>query len=112
MPAILANLRQTLPADDAIQAVQFETPLVRDMIAAGHIGRKGGGGFYRQALREGAKIREAIDLASGAYRPAVKPDLLIVDSIQTVYLPQMESTAGSVGQVLDLLARLPEEAGS
>lgn len=75
MPAILANLRQTLPADDAIQAVQFETPLVREMIAAGHIGRKGGGGFYRQAVREGAKIREAIDLVNGGYRPAVKPDL-------------------------------------
>jgi len=43
---------------------------------------------------------------------AVKPNLLIVDSIQTVYLPEVDSTAGSVTQVRDCSARLREAAKS
>lgn len=41
---------------------------------------------------------------------AVKPDLLIVDSIQTVYLPEMNSTAGSVSQVRECANQLRELA--
>ena len=41
---------------------------------------------------------------------SVKPDLLIVDSIQTVYLPDMTSTAGSVSQVRECANRLREVA--
>ncbi len=41
---------------------------------------------------------------------ALKPDLLIVDSIQTVYLPDMNSTAGSVSQVRECANRLRELA--
>jgi DNA repair protein RadA/Sms len=40
----------------------------------------------------------------------VKPDLLIVDSIQTVYLPEMNSAAGSVSQVRESANRLRELA--
>lgn len=43
---------------------------------------------------------------------AVQPDLLIVDSIQTVYLPELSSTAGSVSQVRECSARLRELAKS
>ncbi|MFA5874900.1 MAG: AAA family ATPase, partial [Anaerolineales bacterium] len=43
---------------------------------------------------------------------AVKPDLLIVDSIQTVYIPDMESAAGSVSQVRESANRLRELAKS
>jgi DNA repair protein RadA/Sms len=42
----------------------------------------------------------------------LKPDLLIVDSIQTVYLPEMESAAGSVSQVRESANRLRELAKS
>lgn len=42
----------------------------------------------------------------------VKPDLLVVDSIQTVYLPEMNSTAGSVSQVRECANRLRELAKS
>ncbi len=42
----------------------------------------------------------------------VKPDLLIVDSIQTVYLPELESAAGSVSQVRECANRLREMAKS
>ena len=40
----------------------------------------------------------------------VKPQILIVDSIQTVYLPDMDSSAGSVSQVRESSSRLRELA--
>lgn len=40
------------------------------------------------------------------------PGLLIVDSIQTVYLPELDTTAGSVTQVRECSARLRELAKS
>lgn len=43
---------------------------------------------------------------------AVRPNLLIVDSIQTTTLPELESTAGSVSQVRESAARLREVAKS
>lgn len=43
---------------------------------------------------------------------ALQPELLVVDSIQTVYLPELESTAGSVSQVRESASRLREMAKS
>lgn len=43
---------------------------------------------------------------------ALQPDLLIVDSIQTVYMQNMESSAGSISQVRECAARLREMAKS
>jgi DNA repair protein RadA/Sms len=40
----------------------------------------------------------------------VKPDLLIVDSIQTVYLSELDSSAGSVSQVRESASQLRELA--
>jgi DNA repair protein RadA/Sms len=40
----------------------------------------------------------------------VKPELLIVDSIQTVYISELESAAGSVSQVRESASRLRELA--
>ena len=40
----------------------------------------------------------------------VKPSLLIVDSVQTTYLPELESSAGSVSQVRETSSRLRELA--
>lgn len=42
----------------------------------------------------------------------INPALLIVDSIQTVYLPEMDSSAGSVSQVRECSSRLRELAKS
>ncbi|RME90111.1 MAG: DNA repair protein RadA [Anaerolineae bacterium] len=42
----------------------------------------------------------------------VAPSLLIVDSIQTMYLPELESSAGSVSQVRETASRLRELAKS
>lgn len=41
---------------------------------------------------------------------SVKPHLLVVDSIQTVYRPEMESSAGSISQVRESASRLRELA--
>lgn len=43
---------------------------------------------------------------------AVKPELLIIDSIQTVYQPQINSSAGSVTQLRECSSRLRELAKS
>ena len=43
---------------------------------------------------------------------AVKPQLLIIDSIQTVYQPQINSSAGSVTQLRECSSRLRELAKS
>ena len=40
----------------------------------------------------------------------IKPDLLIVDSIQTTYLPQLETSAGSITQVRESSSLLREYA--
>jgi len=40
----------------------------------------------------------------------IKPDLLVIDSIQTVYMPELESAAGSVSQVRESASRLRELA--
>ena len=37
---------------------------------------------------------------------SVSPDLLIVDSVQTMYCPGVESTAGSVSQIKEVAATL------
>jgi len=43
---------------------------------------------------------------------AVKPAMLILDSVQTTYIPELESTAGSVTQVRETASRLREIAKS
>jgi DNA repair protein RadA/Sms len=40
----------------------------------------------------------------------VKPQLIVIDSIQTTYMPQLESSAGSVSQVRETASRLRELA--
>jgi DNA repair protein RadA/Sms len=45
-----------------------------------------------------------------AHTHALNPDLLVVDSIQTVYLPEVESSAGSVSQVRESSSRLRDLA--
>lgn len=75
IPHTTASLRAALPPDDAFHDSYREMPLVSRLIAAGFTGRKGKGGFYRLNRTGGQKTKEAIDLASGAYRPARKADL-------------------------------------
>jgi 3-hydroxyacyl-CoA dehydrogenase len=75
MPHINASLARALPSADAFHAANRPLPLIEKMIAGGYTGRKGKGGFYRLNRAGGAKVKEAIDLASGAYRPEQRRDL-------------------------------------
>ncbi|MBV9654270.1 MAG: 3-hydroxyacyl-CoA dehydrogenase, partial [Acetobacteraceae bacterium] len=76
MPHINASMSRTLPTSDAFHGVARDVPLVNAMIADGRTGRKGKGGFYRMARGAGgAKMKEALDLGTGAYRPSVKADV-------------------------------------
>jgi DNA repair protein RadA/Sms len=45
-----------------------------------------------------------------AHVQAINPRLLVIDSIQTVYRPEMESSAGSISQVRESASRLRELA--
>jgi 3-hydroxyacyl-CoA dehydrogenase len=75
MPHINASLAKSLPPGDAFHAANRDLPLINKMIADGYTGRKGKGGFYRLNRAGGGKLKEAVDLVSGAYRPEQKRDL-------------------------------------
>ncbi|MGA2638883.1 3-hydroxyacyl-CoA dehydrogenase/enoyl-CoA hydratase family protein [Methylocella sp.] len=78
MPHINASLAAGLPKDDPFHAVNTPVPLVEKLIADGYTGRKGKGGFYR-INRDKGKLKEAIDLATGAFRPARKPQIEAIE---------------------------------
>ncbi len=94
MPHLKASLTATLAADDPYQGIAVDHPLIMKMIADGYTGRKGKGGFYR-INREKGKAREAIDLATGAYRPASKP--IAIPAPAQKDLRALISTPGKVG---------------
>ncbi|MFG1479577.1 3-hydroxyacyl-CoA dehydrogenase NAD-binding domain-containing protein [Xanthobacter sp. V4C-4] len=72
MPHVQGSLKRALPAADPFHATLREEPLIARMIETGFTGRKGKGGFYRLNRENGQKLKEAMDLATGAYRPQVK----------------------------------------
>ncbi|MEL6267164.1 MAG: 3-hydroxyacyl-CoA dehydrogenase NAD-binding domain-containing protein, partial [Pseudomonadota bacterium] len=76
-PLVAKSLSGALEAEDAFQAQLRPQPLMKRMIETGYTGRKGKGGFYRINRAKG-KLKEAIDLESGAYRPSVKPDISVL----------------------------------
>ena len=65
---VVSSLAMALPPDDAFHAVAGGIVVTRDLVASGHTGNKGLGGFYRG----GAEAREAVDLDTGEFRPAVR----------------------------------------
>jgi 3-hydroxyacyl-CoA dehydrogenase len=78
MPHIEASMGALLPPDDLFHVTRKDVPLTRKMIAEGYTGRKGKGGFYRLNRANGGKVKEAISLATGVYRPQIKADLEIL----------------------------------
>jgi 3-hydroxyacyl-CoA dehydrogenase len=75
MPEIATSLQRTLPPDDPYLRIARDRPLIQKMIAEGYTGRKGKGGFYRMTRTEKGRVKEGIDLATGAYRPSAEPQL-------------------------------------
>ena len=75
MVDVAASLQSALPAGDAFQEVAGGVPLIARLIDEGYSGNKGKGGFYREQEKNGRRLRQAVDLDSGAYRPALRPTL-------------------------------------
>jgi len=75
MPRVDASLAKALPPGDAYHGLRRPWPLLERLIAEGYTGRKGKGGFYRLNTEGGRRVKEAIDLANGAYAPARKAAL-------------------------------------
>lgn len=67
MPLIAKEMLSTLPENDAFRKLYQEPELIKKMIADGYTGRKGKGGFYRINKDGDKKIKEVIDLKTGAY---------------------------------------------
>ncbi|HXO42667.1 MAG TPA: 3-hydroxyacyl-CoA dehydrogenase family protein, partial [Thermoanaerobaculia bacterium] len=77
-PHVARSLLASLPPDDAYCTEHRESALIDKMIAAGLTGRKGKGGFYRLDNAGGKRVKQAIDLATGEYRPVLEPRLASV----------------------------------
>lgn len=83
MPHIMVSMDNLLAADDGMREY-FDVPdLVKKMIADGYTGRKGKGGFYRLQARDGKRVKQAIDLASGEYRDAGKANLASIEAARS-----------------------------
>lgn len=67
MPHLMESLKRTLPAEDAFHAKAIIPPVISKMIQEGYTGRKGKGGFYRLNRSGSEKIKESINLQTGAY---------------------------------------------
>ena len=115
MPHINASLAKSLPPSDAFHAANRDLPLIKKMIADGNTGRKGKGGFYRLNRAGGGKIKEAIDLGTGVYRPErkVEPPKVALNDLRA--LLSSPTKAGQyawrvLGQTLSYAATLVPEA--
>jgi 3-hydroxyacyl-CoA dehydrogenase len=75
IPKVDASLAAALPEGDAYHGIRRDWDLLDRLIAEGHTGRKGKGGFYRLDKSDGKRVKEALNLESGDYAAAAKPIL-------------------------------------
>ncbi len=80
VPKTEASMAAALPESDPYRAEAREWPLLAKMIAEGCTGRKGRGGFYRLDTSGGKRVKQAVDLGTGAYAKAAKPVLESLDA--------------------------------
>ncbi len=83
MPKVDQSRATTLATGDAYHGIRRDWPLLVRMIADGYTGRKGKGGFYRLNKADGKRVKEAINLETGAYAPAAKPTLGSLDAAKS-----------------------------
>jgi DNA repair protein RadA/Sms len=88
-------------AKERVVYVTGEETAAQIKIRADRLGLKCGGLFVLSETALDAVLEHA---------EQAKPGLLVVDSIQTVYIPEVESAAGSVTQVRDCTMRLMQWA--
>jgi 3-hydroxyacyl-CoA dehydrogenase len=67
MPHVDKSMASLLAPDDAYMKLRRPWPLLEKMIADGYTGRKGKGGFYRLNTEGGGKVKESVNLKTGAY---------------------------------------------
>lgn len=72
---VVKSLVMALPDDDPFHAVADGLRVIPTLVAGGYTGNKGLGGFYRSTKSDAGPVREAVDLASGVYRPLQRPVL-------------------------------------
>jgi len=82
IPHVLGGMERALPNEDAFHQVNTFPPLVQTMIADGYTGRKGKGGFYRLNETSGKRVKESINLQTGAYQPSEKFALPVMPKTQ------------------------------
>jgi len=102
---LLMQICGLVKAKEKILYVSGEESEKQLKLRAERLGVKGGGIFV---LAE-TEISQILSAAE-----ELKPDMLIIDSIQTLYNPEQNSSPGSVGQVKDCtmsLMRLSKSAG-
>lgn len=80
MPHVDKSMATSLRPDDAYVTLRRDWPLLTKMIADGYTGRKGKGGFYRLNTEGGGRVKESIDLKSGAYAPSTTARLESADA--------------------------------
>jgi 3-hydroxyacyl-CoA dehydrogenase len=99
------SLSRSLPPDDLYHKIRRDLPLLREMVTRGLTGRKGKGGFYRLRDDGGTTVKEAIDLNTGNYRPAVRStaeDALRVRSADIRELIDQPDTLGRYARAVFL----------
>jgi 3-hydroxyacyl-CoA dehydrogenase len=79
-PHVDASMRQALAKGDPYQSVRRDFPLMEKMIADGYTGRKGKGGFYRLQKNGAERVKESIDLKTGAYHVSERARLESADA--------------------------------
>ncbi|GMQ75732.1 MAG: 3-hydroxyacyl-CoA dehydrogenase/enoyl-CoA hydratase family protein [Gammaproteobacteria bacterium] len=80
---VVASLQSALAADDTFQEFAGGIPSVAELVARGHTGNKAGAGFYRETGKNGELRREAVDLESGEYGAATRPQPAAADAGET-----------------------------
>ncbi len=73
MVDVASSLKSALSKEDAFHEVAAGIPLISKLIEQGYTGNKGKGGFYRERDENSDRLREAIDLKTGEYRPVDRP---------------------------------------
>ncbi len=73
IPLITKSMKQLLPANDPFHASARDLSVIQKLIEDGYTGRKGKGGFYRLITIDGVKVKEAVDLKTGAFKKAKRP---------------------------------------
>jgi 3-hydroxyacyl-CoA dehydrogenase len=84
IPFIVKGFNKMLQEDDAFRKLAPLPDLINNMIAAGHTGRKGKGGFYRLLQIEGQRVKESINLKTGDYGLSIKPQMDLVSDLKSL----------------------------